>query len=80
MAVSPQSFYFRLPVKKKDLPNYFEIVKDPIDLQTIKKKVDARKYHGAEDFEYDIRLLLHNAYHFNGKAASLSTGGTESHR
>lgn len=57
------------------VPNYFEIVKEPMDLSTISNKLRDGVYEGAEDFEADIRLMFKNCYLFNPEGTPVSELG-----
>ena len=52
------NFPFLLPVDQNIVPGYYEAIKKPIDLSTIKKKLDSESYADAEDFEKDGKLFL----------------------
>jgi len=58
---------FRQPVDPKHAPGYFDVIKDPIDLQTIKSNLDSGKYQetGWEGFDEDFRRMIKNCQHFN---------------
>lgn len=60
---------FNLPVDPVELglPDYFEIIKKPMDLGTIHKKLDAGAYHAIEDFQADVNLTFDNAMTYNEK-------------
>ena len=47
--------------------NYFEIVKNPMDLNTMKSKIHDNKYKTVEEFVADIHLICNNAITFNGE-------------
>lgn len=47
------------------IPHYPEIIKNPMDLSTVERKLDSQEYDGSEDFEADIRLIFSNCYTFN---------------
>jgi len=47
------------------LPDYFQIVKKPMDLGTINKKLENGIYHSIEDFDTDVRLTFKNAMSYN---------------
>ena len=47
------------------IPDYFKIIKQPMDLSLIKKKLDQRSYDSIEDFISDVRLMFNNCYTFN---------------
>lgn len=50
---------------KLNIPQYFEIIKHPMDLSTVKKKLDSGQYANRNQFDEDIRLMLSNCYTFN---------------
>lgn len=68
---APESGPFQPPIKKKDIPIYFDVIKNPMDLQSIKKKIETKKYRSEAEFEYDIRLLVYNGCHYNGELLPL---------
>lgn len=52
------------PVRDK-APNYFEIIKNPMDLSTMGAKLEAGQYHDRFAFEADFRLMISNAKTYN---------------
>ncbi|KAJ0409295.1 hypothetical protein ATCC90586_007573 [Pythium insidiosum] len=48
-------------------PIYFKIVRRPMDLNTIKKKLDAGIYKHMDQFAEDVRLTFNNAMLFNSE-------------
>ena len=57
---------FHYPVKRKDAPNYYDVIKNPIDLTSIKNKAKRSEYLTKEAFLGDLALLRTNAEIFNG--------------
>jgi hypothetical protein len=47
------------------IPTYFDVVKDPMDLGTIKTRMDANKIDSPEEFARLVRLTFENAITFN---------------
>lgn len=47
------------------LPIYYDVIKQPIALDTISKKLDAGKYISIDSLEQDLNLMLKNAMDFN---------------
>ncbi|KAI5109288.1 bromodomain testis-specific protein isoform X1, partial [Silurus meridionalis] len=47
------------------LHDYHDIIQQPMDLGTIKKKMDNREYTDALQFAADIRLMFSNCYKYN---------------
>ncbi|KAJ6601377.1 hypothetical protein DFH09DRAFT_1490642 [Mycena vulgaris] len=62
------SWIFRDPVDPVllNIPTYFEVIKRPRDLRTIREKLNSDKYETVEAFEADMRLMVDNAITFNG--------------
>lgn len=60
-------FVFRSPVDPVALkiPDYFSIISHPMDLGTIKKKLDRNAYFTAEEFAADVKLTFSNAMLYN---------------
>ncbi|CAA82353.3 Protein cbp-1 [Caenorhabditis elegans] len=60
---------FRVPVDAKllNIPDYHEIIKRPMDLETVHKKLYAGQYQNAGQFCDDIWLMLDNAWLYNRK-------------
>jgi E1A/CREB-binding protein len=58
---------FNSPVDPVELglPDYFEVVKRPMDLGTIRKKLDNGVYTKLEDFKYHVNLVFDNAMMYN---------------
>ena len=47
------------------LHDYHDIIKKPMDLGTLKQKMDAREYKTATEFAEDMRLIFTNCYRYN---------------
>ena len=47
------------------VPDYYDIVKAPMDLETMRAKVDAHLYPTYDHFIYDIEQIVHNAKLYN---------------
>ncbi|XP_025829249.1 transcription initiation factor TFIID subunit 1 [Agrilus planipennis] len=62
-----ESWPFLKPVNKKMVKDYYNIIKRPIDLETISKKVAAHKYHSRQEFLNDVQQILENCVLYNGK-------------
>lgn len=48
-----------------NIPDYPNVVKRPMDLGTIRRRLDNCRYHRPADFEADVRLVFDNAMRFN---------------
>lgn len=49
------------------IPNYFKIIRRPMDLGTIKKKLDLGIYKNLHQFAIDVRLTFNNAKTYNSE-------------
>jgi bromodomain-containing factor 1 len=58
-------FYHPVDPVALNIPDYFKIIKKPMDLSTIQEKLKVNAYDSADDFEADIRLMFNNCYKFN---------------
>ncbi|CAN0420230.1 unnamed protein product, partial [Discosporangium mesarthrocarpum] len=56
--------YKRLP-SRRELKDYFLLIKNPIDLQMISSRLKKQEYRTLGDFERDVRLLFSNARTYN---------------
>ena len=45
--------------------DYFTIVKRPMDMGTIKKKLEQNVYHSAKECVEDFKLMFSNCYLYN---------------
>ncbi|XP_072379827.1 ATPase family AAA domain-containing protein 2-like isoform X1 [Diabrotica undecimpunctata] len=58
-------FMFTKPVDTEEVPDYTNIIKQPMDLETMMTKVDFHRYECAKDFLTDIELICQNALEYN---------------
>lgn len=65
------AWVFASPVNPEELglPDYFDIIKKPMDLGTVNKKLDAGAYHAIKDFQADVNLTFENAMAYNEKGS-----------
>jgi len=47
------------------IPDYFKVIKTPMDLSTVTTRLNTGQYENAKDFEVDIRQIFKNCYKFN---------------
>src|SRR5690606_35536316 len=48
-----------------NIPDYFEIIQCPMDLGTIKKRLDVEHYNSVDAFGGDLRLVFENCIAYN---------------
>ncbi|XP_005730703.1 putative global transcription activator SNF2L2 [Pundamilia nyererei] len=56
--------FVQLP-SRKELPEYYELIRKPVDFKKIKERVRNHKYRNVGDLEKDVMLLCQNAQTFN---------------
>jgi bromodomain-containing factor 1 len=54
------------------IPDYFDIIKNPMDLGTIRKKLDSRQYSTSDQFESDVKVIFSNCYAYNSMDSDIS--------
>ena len=68
----PESWPFHKPVSRKNVKNYYEVIKQPMDLEMVEKKVNKHEYHTRDEFVGDIELIYRNSVTFNGENSEYS--------
>ncbi|XP_013880560.1 bromodomain-containing protein 3 isoform X1 [Austrofundulus limnaeus] len=58
-------FYTPVDAVALGLHDYHDIIKQPMDLSTIKKKMDQQEYANAKEFAADVQLMFSNCYRYN---------------
>lgn len=68
------SFPFHEPVNAKihNIPDYHKKIKHPMDLQTIKKRLENRYYYNSSEAIDDFKLIATNCLEYNGPNAEVS--------
>lgn len=65
---------------KMDLPMYPKIVKKPMDLSTMRRKIEAGEYPSAKEFYADFKLMIKNCFNFNPSGTPVQVAGVELQR
>ncbi|XP_034034553.1 transcription initiation factor TFIID subunit 1 isoform X3 [Thalassophryne amazonica] len=66
MMVVPDSWPFHHPVNKKFVPDYYKVIFNPMDLETIRKNISKHKYQNRDVFLSDVSLIHTNSIKYNG--------------
>merc|ERR1712083_601124 len=56
--------FYQLP-SRKELPDYYEIIKRPVDIAKIEQRIDNDKYEDLDAIEKDFMLLCKNTQQYN---------------
>ncbi|WWC62045.1 uncharacterized protein I303_104633 [Kwoniella dejecticola CBS 10117] len=62
----PSAWPFTKPVDGNVVADYYEVIKDPMDLSTMEYKLENNHYESVEDFVADARLIFENCRQYNG--------------
>ncbi|OSC97569.1 Bromodomain-domain-containing protein, partial [Trametes coccinea BRFM310] len=66
---------FLKPVSKTEVPDYYDIIQNPMDLQTMLKKVKQRQYKSKKEFKDDLDLIWSNCFTYNATEVSVAVSG-----
>ncbi|XP_051239442.1 bromodomain-containing protein 1 isoform X3 [Dicentrarchus labrax] len=58
---------FAQPVNSKEVPDYLDHIKNPMDFSTMRKRIDTHEYRSLEAFEDDFDLIIANCMSYNAK-------------
>lgn len=61
---------FKEPVDHDEVADYYEVIKEPMDLSTMEQKLQADLYENFEDFIYDARLIFNNCRKYNNDSTT----------
>jgi len=56
--------FLQLPARK-ELPDYYETIKNPVDIKKIKERIKQHRYRSLDDLERDFALLCQNTQAYN---------------
>ncbi|KAK9406277.1 Protein polybromo-1 [Crotalus adamanteus] len=62
---------FMVKPSKKDYPDYYKIILEPMDLKIIEYNIRSDKYAGEEAMIEDMRLMFRNARHYNEEGSQV---------
>lgn len=59
---------FSEPVDPEELPDYFDVIENPMDFGTIRKKLERGDYASLDQLEKDVLLVCSNAMSYNSSS------------
>ncbi|XP_078802847.1 polybromo 1, like isoform X2 [Oryzias latipes] len=62
---------FMFKPSKKDYPDYYKVILEPMDLKTIEHGVRAERYVTEDAMMEDMRLMFRNARHYNEEGSQV---------
>ncbi|XP_029115739.1 transcription intermediary factor 1-alpha isoform X1 [Scleropages formosus] len=69
---------FQEPVSPSMVPEYYQVIKTPMDLSIVKSKLEAKespKYKSPNEFVADVRLIFRNCAQFNEADTEVAAAG-----
>ena len=71
------AYIFLEPVNVEilNIPDYFTIVKKPMDFGTIKSKLKEQRYANITEFMEDLELVFYNCKLYNGEISNVGQMG-----
>ncbi len=72
-----QPFLFPVP---ETVIGYYDVIKKPVDLTTIRQRLDSSSYRNRGDFEQDFLQMIWNAYIFNPPNSEVFKAAVELHK
>ncbi|KAI8908251.1 hypothetical protein DFJ77DRAFT_474363 [Powellomyces hirtus] len=59
------SYPFLKPVQKREAPDYYDVIKNPMDLGTMTTKLERHQYTSKKEFADDLALIWNNCMQYN---------------
>ncbi|KAJ1918572.1 histone acetyltransferase [Mycoemilia scoparia] len=68
LLIHPSAWPFQKKVDENEVPDYYQIITDPMDLTTLEANVDNKIYTTLEAFVADTKKIFNNARKYNGES------------
>ncbi|KAK3859096.1 hypothetical protein Pcinc_023641 [Petrolisthes cinctipes] len=75
LEIHEDAWPFLLPVNTRQFPTYKKIIKKPMDLSVIKKKLEENQYRTRDEYCEDLRLMFNNCETFNEDDSPVGKAG-----
>lgn len=62
---------FMVKPSKKDYPDYYQVILEPMDLRTIENNIRTERYVSEEALMNDMKLMFRNARHYNEEGSQV---------
>ncbi|KAJ1965555.1 Transcriptional activator spt7 [Dipsacomyces acuminosporus] len=69
--MGPAAAPFLTQVKRRDAPDYYDVIRRPMDLSAMSKKLRNLQYNSKEEFASDIQLIRDNCYMYNTEPGNI---------
>merc|ERR1719219_1028916 len=71
----PEARPFLKPLDKSRFKDLYEKIQQPMDLETVSRKVASHKYQSRQEFIRDIELIYQTSFVINGEMSELTQMG-----
>ncbi|XP_051997457.1 protein polybromo-1-like isoform X3 [Xyrauchen texanus] len=62
---------FMVKPSKKDYPDYYQVIQEPMDLRTIENNIRTERYNNEDALMDDMKLMFRNARHYNEEGSQV---------
>ncbi|KAM0789563.1 histone acetyltransferase [Microbotryomycetes sp. NB124-2] len=66
----PSSWAFANPVNAAEVTDYYDVIKQPMDLATMENKLEANTYNNLAEFITDAKLIFSNCRQYNDSGSN----------
>jgi hypothetical protein len=66
----PCATIFLKAIDPEQYPDYYQVIREPMDLSLIKERLEKRRYQSLKSWERDMRLIHENAQKYFGKESA----------
>lgn len=73
----PSAWPFAVPVNREEVGDYYDVIKEPMDLSTMELKLENEKYESFDQFLYDARLIYNNCRAYNAESTTYYKNATK---
>ena len=71
------SWPFLQPVSRDDVADYYDVIKEPMDLSLMEAKLEQDNYSSPEDFIRDAKLIFDNCRKYNNETTPYAKSATK---
>lgn len=73
----PSAWPFATAVNKDEVGDYYDVIKEPMDLSTMEQKLENDKYESFDQFYYDCKLIFNNCRSYNAETTTYYKNATK---
>ncbi|KAN0064918.1 hypothetical protein ACQY0O_001975 [Thecaphora frezii] len=60
-----RTHFFAAPVSRTEVPDYYDVIKEPMDWTTMREKLQQKAYRSVQEFKDDVLRVVNNAMIYN---------------